>query len=145
MKTDQLRAVSLVLLLLFAGIYFYTWRQQQYYDQSARPAIEQMLRSISQWQKQPLLDQLSDEARQTLNDEQLQLLLDHYRQFGELQSVGDLQFSKLASALSLFGSKRINYQGTAMFANGPADINITVVPYGNSYRIYNLALSAPRR
>lgn len=144
MNNEQLRSVSLVLLVIFAALYFYTWRQQQFYDQSAMPAIEQMLKEISQWQKQPLLDHLSDEARHTLSDEQLDTLLQHYRKFGELKAVNELQFSKLASALSLFGGTRINYQGTASFTSGPADINITVVPYGNSYQIYNLALSTPR-
>lgn len=144
MNNEQLRSVSLVLLAIFAALYFYTWRQQDFYDQNARPAIEQMLKEISQWQKQPLLDHLSDEARQTLNDEQLEKLLQHYRKFGALKTVNELQFSKLASALSLFGATRINYQGTATFDSGPADINITVVPHGNSYRIYNLALSSAR-
>lgn len=144
MNNEQLRSVSLVLLVIFAALYFYTWRQQQFYDPSARPAIEQILRDISQWQKQPLLDHLSDEARQTLSDEQLEKLLIHYRRFGALKSIGDLEFSKLASALSLFGAKRINYQGTATFSGGPADINITLVPSGNGYLIYNLAISVPR-
>lgn len=144
MNNEQLRTVCLVLLVLFAGLYFYTYRQQSYYDQSARPAIERILGEISQWQKQTLLDHLSEDARQTLNDQQLEQLLAHYRTFGELKSIGDMQFSKLASALSLFGQKRINYQGTAQFSSGPADINITVVPYGDDYRIYNFALSAPR-
>lgn len=144
MNNDQLRTVSLVLLVIFAGLYFYTYRQQTFYDQSALPAVERIVREISQWQKQPLIDNLSDEARQTLTDEQLDQLLNHYRKFGELKSIGELQFSKLASALSLFGARRINYQGTAIYSGGPADINITVVPYGNDYRIYNFALSAPR-
>ena len=141
MNTEQLRIVSLFLLAMFFALYFYTDNQQDYFDQNARPQAERMVQIISRWNKADLLSQLSDDARQTLSNEQLDKLLEHYRQFGELKSVGELQFSKLVSALSLFGSQRINYKGTATYSSGPANINMTLVPDGGGYKIYNFTIS----
>ncbi len=141
MSTEQLRMVSLILLTLFFALYFYTDRQQEIHDRSARPAAERLLRDISQWDKALLLEQLSREARASTSDRQLDQLLEHYRGFGELQSIGELQFSKLASALSLFGDDKINYEGTATYSSGPVNINITLVPEGSGYKVYNFTLS----
>lgn len=141
MSNEQLRTISLVLLFLIGSLYFYTYRQEKAHDQIARPAAEQLLKQISQWDKQTIFELLSEEARQTLNDEQLSRLVEHYRQFGKLQSIQELKFSKLASALSLLGSYRISYQGSAIYSTGPANITMTLVPAEGGYRIYNFALS----
>lgn len=141
MDTSQLRTICLVLVALVVGLYLYSDRQQAFYDQSAKPEIERILQSMHLWDKDSFPALLSDEARRTLTEDQSEQLLKHYRQFGELQSVDELHFSKLASTLSLFGSQRINYQGTATFSNGPASVTITLIPYGNGYRIYNFTLS----
>lgn len=141
MSTDHLRITSLFLLAMFFALYFYTDSQQDFYDQQAKPQIADMLQTISRWDKTRLLTLLTTEARQTLSDEQLDHLLAHYREFGTLESVGDMQFSKLVSALSLFGSTRINYKGTATYSSGTANINITLVPNGDHYKIYNFTIS----
>jgi hypothetical protein len=137
---NQLRIATLSLLILSIGLYFYTDNQQKYYDFYAKPAAKEILKDISSWQEDALLKHLSKEARNTLNDQQLLQLLNHYRQFGELQSLQELQFSRLASALSVFGSKRINYQTTAIFTNGEANVNLTLISEDEQYKIYNLTI-----
>jgi hypothetical protein len=138
---SQLRITTLLLLTVCIGLYFYTSSQQDYYDQYAKPVAATILNDISSWQQSALENHLSAEARQTLNDQQLGQLVDHYRQFGELQSLQELQFSRLASALSLFGKPRINYQTNARFSSGEAHINLTLIPAANSYKIYNLTIN----
>ena len=140
MTTDQLRGTCLVLLCLFAGLYFYTDEQQSYYDNHAKPAAEQILKDISNWEQATLLANLSPAAQSTLDQQQLDKLLAHYRKFGQLESIDGLEFSKLASALSLFGDARINYQSDASFSQGRARVNLTLEHDGNNYKLYNFSI-----
>lgn len=142
MDKAQLRLISLFLLISCTGLYFYTDSQKKYYDNSAKLITADMLMEISSWQPEPLLKHLSGEAKKTLNEEQLAKLLRHYQQtFGQLKTVDELQFSRMASALSLVGSKRINYQTTATFNKGRAQINITLIPVNDGFKIYNFTIS----
>ncbi len=133
--------MTLFFLASCVGLYFYTNNQKDYYDAQAKPAAQQMIIAISGWQKSALTNHLSEQALQTLNDQQLDKLLTHYRQFGQLQSLQELQFSRLASALSLFGQRHINYQADAVFSSGSAHINLTLIPHDSGYKIYNFTIS----
>ncbi|MFA7554342.1 MAG: hypothetical protein WCY88_08835 [Spongiibacteraceae bacterium] len=141
MNTANLRIITLFFLILCIGLYFYTNEQKKYYDAVAIPIATNMLNDISLWEKPALKKHLSAEAQQTLNDQQLGTLLDHYRQFGQLQSLEPLQFSQLASALALLGEKRINYQTEATFSEGRAHINLTLIPKGEQFKIYNFSIN----
>ncbi len=141
MDKSNLRIVILFFLMLCIALFIYTDRQQDFYSEQAEPAAEAMIRALSDWEKTTLLQHLSLEAKQTLSDEQLDKLLQHYRQFGQLQSLQPLQFSRMASALSLFGSQRIHYEADAIYSNGAAHINLTIIPYGTAYKIYNFSIS----
>ncbi len=140
-NNNNLRIATLFFLMLCIGLYVYTSEQKDYYDAHAKPAAEQMITALSHWQKSTLLEHLSEQAKQTLSDQQLNKLLDHYRQFGQLEQLKELQFSRLASALSLFGQRHINYQADAIFSNSHAHINLTLIAHGNSYKIYNFTIS----
>jgi hypothetical protein len=145
MSKNTLRIISLVFLMAVAGLYLYADNRQQYYQSRALPAAKQMFSDIAGWEKQTLIRHLSDEARQTINDQQLEQLLVQYREFGKLQSLDKLEFSRLTSAFSLFGAKRVNYTGTAHFDTGSAQLNITLIenePESDSsrYKIYNLSI-----
>jgi hypothetical protein len=144
MDTSSLRIVTLFLLTACISLYIYTSRQQDFYDQHSKPAIFEILKEVSVWEKEALKKHLSAEAQQTLTDQQLEQLLGHYRQFGQLVSIDQLTFSRLASALSLFGKNRINYQGDATFSQKQAHINITLTTDNDTYKIYNLTVSNMR-
>lgn len=144
MSKSHLRIATLFLLTLSIGLYFYTDAQQDYYDQYAKPAAETILTDISRWEAAALRQHLSQEATQTLTPSQLEQLLNHYRQFGELQQLNTLEFSRLASALSIFGQPRINYQTNAQFSNGAAHINLTLTQEPSGYKIYNLTINKAR-
>ena len=141
MTNTNLRIITLFLLILCIGMYFYTDEQKSYYDRVAIPAATAMLQDISDWQEQTLLKHLSDQAKQTLSEQQLRQLLNQYRQFGQLQHIDGLQFSRLASALAVFGERRINYATDASFSNGRAHINITLIPADSGYKIYNFTIT----
>lgn len=142
MPTNYLRIAVLIMLALFAGLYFYTNNQQQYYQATAEPAVKKILLDISSWQAADMRRHLSPQANQTLSQEQLATLLLQYRPLGKLQSVNELFFSRLMSIFSLLGETRISYTGTATFENGPASLTLTLVEQRDHFLIYNLNLSA---
>lgn len=138
---NQLRIITLFLLALCIGLYFYTGEQETYYEQSAKPVVNDMLMEIGQWEKQALLNNLSAAAKSTISDQQVEQLLERYRQYGQLQSFEPLAFSRLASVFSLIGDSKVNYQTNATFSQGKGHINITVVAEGGSYKVYNLSIN----
>ncbi len=141
MDTASLRIVTLFLLAACVSLYIYTNRQQDFYDQHSKPAIFEILKEVSTWKTEALQKHLSSEAQKTLTEQQLEQLLEHYRQFGQLVSIDELTFSRLASALSLIGQNRINYQGEATFSQTKAHINITLTANDDGYKIYNLTIT----
>ncbi|WP_258363677.1 hypothetical protein [Nitrosomonas ureae] len=141
MKIQILRFIVAVLLTLVAMLYFYTNREKDYYSKSAEPAIAQILTEISSWEKQVFLHHLAPEAKQAINDEQLDKLMDVYRSFGRFQSIEALNFSRTVSAFSLVGDKRINYSGIANFDAGPISLNITLIEWGGFFLVYNFTLA----
>jgi len=141
MKIQTLRIIVAILLTLVAMLYFYTNREKDYYSKSAEHAVAQILTEISSWKKQALLIHLAPEAKQTVNDEQLEKLMNLYRSFGRFQSIQELDFSRTASAFSLVGEKRINYSGIANFDIGPVRLNITLIERGGFFLVYNFTLA----
>ena len=140
MQVHTLRFIIAVLMTVVIMLYFHTNREQKFYSTTAEPAVAQILAEISTWEKEPLLRHLAPEAKQTITDEQLDQLLDHYRSFGRFYSIDELDFSRTASAFSLFGEKRINYSGVADYSNGPVNVNITLVERGGYFLVYNFTL-----
>lgn len=141
MSNHQLRIITLFFLALCIGLYFYTAEQEAYYDRQAKPVVNDMLMEIGQWEKQALLNHLSSAAKSAISDQQVEQLLQQYRQFGPLQSFEPLQFSQLASVFSLLGDSKIHYQTNAKFGQALGHINITLVADGDSYKIYNLSIN----
>ncbi|SER28736.1 hypothetical protein SAMN05421690_10172 [Nitrosomonas sp. Nm51] len=141
MQAYTLRFIIAVLLTVVIMLYFYTDREKSYYSQSAEPAVTQILAEITSWEKEPFLRHLAPEARQTISDEQLEQLLDHYRSFGRFYAIDELDFSRTASVFSLFGEKRLNYSGVADYSTGPINVNITLVERDGYYLVYNFTLS----
>jgi hypothetical protein len=141
MQIQTLRIVVFLLLTAVVMLYFYTSQQKTLYQRTAITAINQILTEISSWEKQALLRNLSPETQKTVNEAQLEELLELYRHFGRYRSINELEFSKTASAFSLIGEKRINYSGTVNFDAGLVNLNITLVERGGSYLIYNFTLT----
>lgn len=142
MDNSNLRLITLFLFISCIGLYFYTDSQQEYYDRTTKPLVADILVTISDWQQETLVNHLSIEARQVIDDAQMDRMMRHYQQFGPLQMIDDLQFSRIASVLSLIGPNRINYQTDASYQSGRAHINITMTYNGDQLKIYNLSITA---
>lgn len=145
MQTQTLRLIVAGLLTIIIMLYFHSNREKNFYSTSAEPAVTQILADISTWQKESLLRHMAPEAKQAITDQQLDQLLDHYRSFGQFYAIDELDFSRTASAFSLFGEKRINYSGVADYSTGPVNVNITLVERGGYFLVYNFTLSRAKK
>jgi hypothetical protein len=141
MQIQTLRLIVFSMLTLVVMLFFYTSQQKTYYQKTALPAVGQILTEISSWEKQALYRHLAPETQQTVNDVQLEELLQQYRPFGRFRSIEELDFSRTISAFSLFGEERVNYSGTVNFEAGLVNINITLVARRGFFLIYNFALT----
>lgn len=141
MQIQTLRLIVFTLLTVVVMLFFYTSQQKTHYQRTAITAINQILTEISLWEREALLRNLAPEATQTVNESQLEELLNLYRPFGRYRSIDDLDFSRTVSAFSLIGEKRINYSGTVYFDAGLVNLNITLVQRGGFYLVYNFALT----
>lgn len=139
-----LHGITLALLALFAAAYGYSEQQREHYQQTLQPHIEPILAEISDWRAESLSRRLSPEARAATSEAQLSQLLNQYRPLGRLQTIEQLEFSRLSSLMSLIGPTRISYQGVVNYQAGAADITLTVLERDGKFSIYNLNLS-PRQ
>lgn len=137
----NLRLLLIGLLLCVAGLYHYTDKQSDFYQKNLTPTLLLILEDIAQWQPAVLRQHLSLEASKVITDQQLDKLMLQYRPLGVLHSADQLVFSKLMSVLSLVGPERVNYAGEVDFANGKADLNITLAKQNDQWKIFNLNLS----
>lgn len=143
MMSNQLRAICFVFLLIMAALYFYTGKQADYYNASAPQQIAYILADIDSWQEQDLNKHLSIEAKQVITPTQLTNVLAFYRPLGSFQKIEELKFSRLASALSLFGKKYIGYSGFAIYRGGRVELTITLVEEDNRLKISNINMTSP--
>ncbi len=140
-----LQLIVLIILCVVGGLYWYAGDQQQRYDEAATRYLRGAFTDIGSWQRAALQRQLAEEARRTLNDEQLDAIVERYRALGAFAQLGDMEFSRLTAALSLLGRNRLlSYHGSAQFQRGSAHFTATLLISGDEFRLYNLSFSAPQ-
>lgn len=143
MLSNQLRLVVIIILIVLAALYVYTGKQESYYQSTAPNQISYMLQDIDSWEAKELNQHLSAEAKAVVSPSQLANVLTLYRPLGRFQHIEELHFSRLASALSLFGKTYISYSGYVQYSSGRAELTITLVPEGNRLAISNINMSSP--
>lgn len=138
-----LRVLSISLLVIISGLYLYTNKQQAHYNLSAPTYIADILTdlSYSDWQSESLDQYLSTAAKAAVSSQQLQQVLSRYRSLGLLKDIEYVKFSRLASALSIFGDTYVSYTGVVAFRNGNADLNITFIEENDQLLITNISLT----
>jgi hypothetical protein len=140
-----LQLIVLIILGVVGGLYWYAGNQQQRYDAAATAYLRSAFTDIGSWQRAALQRQLAEEARRTLNDEQLDAIVARYRALGTFAQLGDMEFSRLTAALSLLGRNRlVSYHGSAQFQHGTANFTATLLIHDDQFRLYNLSFSAPQ-
>jgi len=127
------------LLVLFAALYVYTSKQEDNYAQTAVPWMEQNLPEITTWEIDQTWNRLAPEAKAIIDRRQLDAILNQYELMGIYQGMENPEFSRLASALSLFsGDAKINYSAKLHFSNADAILTITLVQRQGEFMIYNM-------
>lgn len=138
---NPLAIVSVALLFMLGGVVWYTEQQKSYYETQAVPVIDEMLLDISDWRRDSIRRHLSNGANQVIGDRQLDILIEDYQSLGRFRATGDLEFSRLVSALSILGDSRASYSGTARFENANAHFTMTLLWQDGRFAIYNFNIS----
>jgi hypothetical protein len=142
--SKPLHIAVLVILLVVGALYWYSAQQQQRYDSEAGAYLRTAVADISTWQSDALQHQLAPEALAVIDKSQLDALMVHYQTLGVLVSLEQLQFGRLAAALSLFSSSTLlSYSGQARFQNGTAHLTATLVVRDGQFRLYNINFGEP--
>lgn len=140
-----LQLATLIILVIVGGLYWYAGNQQERYDAAATQYLRTAFTDIASWQRDALQRQLTAEALRTMSTAQLDAIDERYRPLGGFIQLGDVQFTRLTAAMSLFGSDTLlSYHGSAQFQHGNADFTATLVVRDNGFRLYNLSFSSPQ-
>ncbi|WP_019528120.1 hypothetical protein [Dasania marina] len=147
-KPVLIRLVIISFLAIVAGLFVYTDRQEAHYQATAPDQISAMLQDIDSWQAADLSQHLSSAAKSVVSPQQLSNVLDLYRPLGQFERIEELHFSRLASALSLLGTRYISYSGIVQYSRGHAELTITLVhdetaPDSDKLKISNINMSSP--
>jgi len=139
-----LHAIIFAFLFIVGGLYWYSGQQEQHYDAAARQYLQQALADTGSWQRAAFKRQLAEPALQTIDDQQLDALIERYRGLGAFKRIDDLEFARLTAALSFFNSNiLLSYHGTVLFDRGSAALTATLIVSEGRFRIYNFSFGSP--
>lgn len=142
--SKPLHIFMLIMLLIVGGLYWYAGQQQQRYDVAASAYLRSAIADISSWQADALQRQLAEEAWAAIDNAQRDALIMRYQPLGALLSIEELQFGRLAAALSLFSNRTLlSYSGLAHFQNGSAHLTATLVLRDGRFQLYNINFGEP--
>ena len=143
--SKPLHFAVLVILLIVGALYWYSGQQQQRYDVAASAYLRSAVSDIGNWQAAALQRQLAPAALTAIDQTQIDALMLRHRPLGVLISLDDLQFGRLAAALSIFnGDTLLAYSGQARFQNGSVHLTATLILSQGQFRLYNINFDEPK-
>ncbi|MFT4918981.1 MAG: hypothetical protein ACI8RU_001599 [Zhongshania aliphaticivorans] len=146
MRNPLLNIFIIASLILFGGLYYYSGQVEDHYSENAERYLKTALVSISSWQTEDLKAQLSTATLAQVDDQQLRKLCAEYARLGEFQRMGELQFSRLSGALSLFSEPpRLSYSSNVHFEHGSAVMTATLTLENQRFKLYNFNLGKPEQ
>lgn len=141
-----LHVVTVIILVVVGALYWYARNQQERYDVAASAYLRSAMADIGSWESSALQRQLAPEALAAIDGAHMEALVTRYRSLGAYAELRDLQFGRLAAALSLLsGNTLLSYSGQARFQNGSAHFTATLIHRDNQFRLYNINFGDPQR
>jgi type II secretory pathway pseudopilin PulG len=145
MTMKPLQIVIVIALFAVGLLYWYSEQQQAHYDVATQRYIQQALNDITTWQRENIKKHLTPAALATIDDKQIDALIERYRTLGALKRVDDLQFARVMAALSFFNPNiLLSYHGKAIYENGSTSLAITVIANNGELKIYNFSFGTPQ-
>ncbi len=146
LRRKPLHLAVLLILVVAGALYLYAMQQERRHDAAARDYLQQALAEVANWQPQSLRRHLAPAAQQAVSDEQLDALVERYRELGSFRRIDELRFTRLTAALSLLkGDTLLGYSGTVHFEHGSAHLSAMLQVDAQGYHLYNFNLSTPQQ
>lgn len=128
-------------LLFIAWCFFHSYQQEISVKTTAIPFLNSAMQNIANWHADTLQQHLSTEAQSNISQTQIEQFITQHQPLGKLQSLDNIEFSRLTSVLSVFSSEgKIGYSARAYFDNGSAIVTVTLIQRRGSYTLYNFNL-----
>ena len=136
--------VVLLIILFFALIGLWAWKEQSDYESTAVPYLESVIPEIVTWNPDVIWDYYDDEVRSVVSQEDSAKVIRYLSQLGTLDSLSRPQFRQVTSSATLkTGTKKlVVYQVPAVFENGDATIGVTLVDRDGEFSIYHFKVNS---
>ena len=129
--------VVLIFILLVALVGLWTWKEQSDYEMTAVPYLESTVPEIATWNPDVVWSFYDDEVKATISQEDSAKVVRFMSILGELETLGHPQFLRVTSSASTKTGVRkvVFYQIPAVFENGDATIDVTLVDRDGKFSI----------
>ena len=136
--------VVLLFFLLIALIGLWTWKEESDYESTAVPYLKSVVPEITAWDPDVAWKYYDDEIRETISQEDNAKIINYMSLLGTLESQSHPQFRQVTSSATLkTGTKKVVvYQIPAVFENGDATIDVTLVDRDGKFSIYHFKVNS---
>ena len=136
--------VVLLFILLIALIGFWAWKVESDYETTAVPYLESVVPEITTWDPDVAWKYYDDEVRDTISREDNAKIVRYMSMLGALETLSRPQFRQVTSSATLkTGAKKVViYEIPAVFENGAATIDVTLVDRDGDFSIYHFKINS---
>lgn len=136
--------VILLIILFFALIGLWTWKEQSDYESTAVPYLNSVVPEIATWNPDIAWKYFADEVRDTISRDDNAKIIGYLSLLGTLESLDHPQFRQVTSSATLKTGTRklVVYQIPAVFENGDATINVTLLDRDGEFSIYHFNVNS---
>lgn len=146
MKKFYIMIVSWLVFIaaVFVGSVLYERFKTSSYDDLAIPYLQQSLPIISTWDAQQIRQLMAPVALAKIPDQQFQETINVFSRLGRLGKLEQPRFSKIHAEAGVDNSPQtiVEYTADAEYASGKAEIVISLLQTGNSFKVYHFNLGS---
>lgn len=136
--------VVLLIILFFALIGLWAWKEQSDYESTAVPYLNSVVPEIATWNPDIAWKYYADEIRDTISQADSDKIIGYLSLLGTLESLDHPQFRQVTSSATLNSGTRklVTYRIPAVFENGDATINVTLLDRDGEFSIYHFKVES---
>lgn len=136
--------IFLVIVILIASLFAYTYLKSSEYNEEALPYIEKVIPELSTWNTKILKKYSAPEALANIKDEEFEKLMRWFSKLGNLKSIEKPKFVNFSNYSSLENGQKtiLSYTILAHYENGDALIEMSLLEVENGFQVYRFHLNS---
>lgn len=150
-KKQSLRKFFLLLILWFitivcviGGSFIYDYNKTSEYDVVAGQYIKRIVPELSRWDPDITRGLMAPEVLSSIPEENFTRAMTLFSRLGALQSIAEVKLDEVHDVEESDIGKQtiVEYNVDASYENGDAEINLKLLPRGDSFEIYRFNVSS---